>query len=201
VAVKIRLKRMGKVRAPHYRIVAVDSRKKRDGRVLEELGTYNPKAEPSIIHVDSERAQHWLSVGAQPSTPVAAILKLTGDWQKHKGEGDTTPTLRTAEPRRDKTEIFNEALKEAHDEPSSEAVTKKAAPRKAAQSSEATGESVQRADKAHAEAASGDATADATAPTAPTADASTEQPGDQPAEQPAEQPTEQPAEQPKSDEA
>jgi small subunit ribosomal protein S16 len=126
VAVRIRLKRMGKVRTPFYRIVVCDSRTKRDGRVIEEIGTYNPKAEPSVIHVDSERAQHWLGVGAQPSTPVAAILKLTGDWQKHKGES-VTPTLKVAEPRRDKTEIFNEALKESHKEPKSEAVTKKAA--------------------------------------------------------------------------
>jgi small subunit ribosomal protein S16 len=126
VAVRIRLKRMGKVRTPFYRIVVCDSRTKRDGRVIEEIGTYNPKAEPSIIHVDSERAQHWLGVGAQPSTPVAAILKLTGDWQKHKGES-VTPTLKVAEPRRDKTEIFNEALKESHNEPKTGAVTKKAA--------------------------------------------------------------------------
>jgi small subunit ribosomal protein S16 len=126
VAVRIRLKRMGKVRTPFYRIVVCDSRTKRDGRVIEEIGTYNPKAEPSVIHVDSERAQHWLGVGAQPSTPVAAILKLTGDWQKHKGES-VTPTLKVAEPRRDKTEIFNEALKESHNEPKTEAVTKKAA--------------------------------------------------------------------------
>jgi small subunit ribosomal protein S16 len=126
VAVRIRLKRMGKVRTPFYRIVVCDSRTKRDGRVIEEIGTYNPKAEPSVIHVDSERAQHWLGVGAQPSTPVAAILKLTGDWQKHKGES-VTPTLKVAEPRRDKTEIFNEVLKESHNEPKTEAVTKKAA--------------------------------------------------------------------------
>ena len=126
MAVRIRLKRMGKVRTPFYRIVVCDSRTKRDGRVIEEIGTYNPKADPSVIHVDSERAQHWLGVGAQPSTPVAAILKLTGDWQKHKGE-TVTPTLKVAEPRRDKTEIFNEALKESHNEPKTEAVTKKAA--------------------------------------------------------------------------
>jgi small subunit ribosomal protein S16 len=124
VAVKIRLKRMGKVRAPHYRIVAVDSRKKRDGRVLEELGTYNPKAEPSVIHVNSERAQYWLSVGAQPSEPVAAILKVTGDWQQFKGEPAPAP-MKVAEPKRDKTEIFNEALKDAQSEPKSGAVTGK----------------------------------------------------------------------------
>jgi small subunit ribosomal protein S16 len=126
VAVKIRLKRMGKVRAPHYRVVVVDSRKKRDGRVIEEIGKYHPKEEPSFIEVESERAQHWLSVGAQPSEAVAAILKVTGDWQKFKGEPGAEGSLRTAEPKRDKAEIFNEALKEAGSEPKSEAVTKKA---------------------------------------------------------------------------
>jgi small subunit ribosomal protein S16 len=146
---------MGKIRAPYYRIVVCDSRTKRDGRVIEEIGTYNPKTEPSVIQVDSERARHWLGVGAQPSTPVAAILKLTGDWQRFKGE-PAESAVRVAEPRRDKTEIFNEALKESHAEPKSEAVTKKAAkPEK--KSEPAPDEGVERADKAHAEAASGDA--------------------------------------------
>jgi small subunit ribosomal protein S16 len=158
VAVRIRLKRMGKVRTPFYRIVVCDSRTKRDGRVIEEIGTYNPKTEPSTIHVDSERALHWLSVGAQPSTPVAAILKLTGDWQKHKGE-PVEATLKSAEPKRDKTEIFNEALKEAHQEPKAEAVTKKAA-KSEKKTDEAKGEGVERADKAHAAAASGEAGSD-----------------------------------------
>jgi small subunit ribosomal protein S16 len=125
VAVKIRLKRMGKIRAPHYRVVVVDSRKKRDGRVIEEIGKYHPKEEPSFIEVESERAQYWLGVGAQPSEAVAAILKVTGDWQKFKGEAGAEGTLRVAEPKRDKAEIFNEALKEAASEPRAEAVTKK----------------------------------------------------------------------------
>ena len=85
MAVKIRLKRLGKVRVPQYRIVVVDSRKKRDGRVLEEIGKYHPKEDPSYISVVSDRAQYWLGVGAQPSDAVAAILKITGDWQKFKG--------------------------------------------------------------------------------------------------------------------
>ena len=85
MAVKIRLKRMGKVRAPHYRIVVVDSRKKRDGKVIEEIGKYHPKEDPSYISVVSDRAQYWLGVGAQPSEAVAQILKITGDWQKFKG--------------------------------------------------------------------------------------------------------------------
>lgn len=126
MAVKIRLKRMGKIRAPHYRVVVVDSRKKRDGKVIEEIGKYHPKEEPSLIEVESERAQYWLGVGAQPSEAVAALLKVTGDWQKFKGEPGAEGTLKTAAPKRDKAEIFNEALKEAASEPRAEAVTKKA---------------------------------------------------------------------------
>jgi small subunit ribosomal protein S16 len=122
VAVKIRLKRMGKIRQPYYRIVVADSRTKRDGRVIEEIGKYHPKADPSVIVVDSERALHWLSVGAQPSEPVAALLRKTGDWQKFKGEPAPPPLLMAA-PKRDKTEIFNEALKDSGGEATSEAVT------------------------------------------------------------------------------
>jgi small subunit ribosomal protein S16 len=127
VAVKIRLKRMGKIRAPYYRVVVVDSRKKRDGKVIEEIGKYHPKEEPSVIEVKSERAQYWLGVGAQPSEAVAAILKVTGDWQKFKGEPGAEGTLRVAEPKRDRAEIFNEVLKESDSQPRAEAVTKKAA--------------------------------------------------------------------------
>jgi len=86
VAVKIRLKRLGKTRAPHYRIVVADSRTKRDGRVIEEIGRYVPTENPSFIEVNSERAQYWLSVGAQPTEQVAVLLKLTGDFQASKGE-------------------------------------------------------------------------------------------------------------------
>ena len=126
MAVKIRLKRLGKVRVPMYRIVVVDARKKRDGRVLEEIGKYHPKEDPSYISVVSDRAQYWLGVGAQPSDAVAKILKITGDWQKFKGVGGTEGTLKVAEPKRDKLEIFNEALKDAASEPRAEAVTRKA---------------------------------------------------------------------------
>jgi len=131
VAVKIRLKRMGKIRQPYYRVVVVDSRKKRDGKVIEEIGKYHPKEEPSFIEVTSDRAQYWLGVGAQPSEAVEAILKVTGDWQKFKGLPGAEGTLRTKEPKRDKQEIFNEALKDAANEPKAEAVTKKAAAKKA----------------------------------------------------------------------
>jgi len=126
VAVKIRLKRMGKVRAPYYRVVVVDSRKKRDGKVIEEIGKYHPKEDPSVIDVVSDRAQYWLGVGAQPSEAVEALLKITGDWQRFKGLPGTEGTLKVAEPKRDKAEIFNEALKAADAQPR-EAVTKKAA--------------------------------------------------------------------------
>ena len=126
MAVKIKLMRLGKIRAPYYRIVVADARTKRDGRVIEEIGKYHPKEEPSLIDVTSERAQYWLGVGAQPSEAVEAIFKVTGDWQKFKGEPGAEGTLKTAAPKRDKAEIFNEALKEAASEPKAEAVTKKA---------------------------------------------------------------------------
>ncbi|MDD7465550.1 MAG: 30S ribosomal protein S16 [Actinomycetaceae bacterium] len=96
MAVKIRLKRMGKIREPHYRVVVVDSRKKRDGRVIEEIGYYNPNTDPSVIDINSERAQYWLSVGAQPSEAVLAQLKITGDWQAVKG-GKVESTLKVLE--------------------------------------------------------------------------------------------------------
>jgi len=99
VAVKIRLKRMGKIRAPYYRIVVADSRTKRDGRVIEEIGKYHPTADPSIIEVNSERAQYWLGVGAQPTEQVAALLKLTGDWGKFKGDKNAKSTVQFAEPK------------------------------------------------------------------------------------------------------
>ena len=99
MAVKIRLKRMGKIRAPYYRIVVADSRTKRDGRVIEEIGKYHPTEEPSVIEVDSARAQYWLSVGAQPTEQVAVLLKLTGDWGTFKGEKGAKSTVRVAEPK------------------------------------------------------------------------------------------------------
>ena len=97
MAVKIRLKRLGKIRAPYYRIVVADSRTKRDGRVIEEIGKYHPTQNPSFIEVDSDSAQYWLSVGAQPTEQVAAILNLTGDWGKFKGDKDAKSTVQVAE--------------------------------------------------------------------------------------------------------
>ena len=127
MAVKIRLKRLGKIRVPQYRIVVVDSRKKRDGRVIEEIGKYHPKEDPSYIDVVSDRAQYWLGVGAQPTEAVEALLKVTGDWQTFKGLPGTEGTLRVKEAKRDKQELFNEALKDAANEPKGAAVTKKSA--------------------------------------------------------------------------
>ena len=138
MAVKIRLKRLGKIRVPQYRIVVVDSRTKRDGRVIEEIGQYRPKEDPSFIQVTSDRAQYWLGVGAQPSEAVAAILKVTGDWQKFKGLPGAEGTLKHAAPKPDKLELFNKALAEAHAAPAAEAVTKKA--KKAEEKAEAPAE-------------------------------------------------------------
>ncbi|WP_329311844.1 30S ribosomal protein S16 [Streptomyces sp. NBC_01537] len=123
MAVKIKLKRLGKIRSPHYRIVVADSRTRRDGRAIEEIGLYHPVQNPSRIEVDSERAQYWLSVGAQPTEPVMAILKLTGDWQKHKGLPAPAPLL-VAEPKADHRALFESVT--SGDEPKGEAITPKA---------------------------------------------------------------------------
>ncbi len=113
MAVKIKLKRMGKIREPYYRIIVADARTKRDGRAIEEIGKYHPKADPSFIEVNSDRAQHWLSVGAQPTDPVRKILEITGDWQKFKGLPGAEGTLMTAASRADKKEAFAAALAES----------------------------------------------------------------------------------------
>lgn len=125
MAVKIRLKRLGKIRTPHYRVVVMDSRSKRDGRAIEEIGQYHPKNDPSIIEIDSERAQYWLGVGAQPTEAVVALLKRTGDWQKHTGD-DSVPSGIDPQPARgDKTEIFNKQLADANGLPAVEAFSAK----------------------------------------------------------------------------
>ncbi|MGH8969347.1 MAG: 30S ribosomal protein S16 [Actinomycetes bacterium] len=125
MAVKIKLMRLGKTRAPYYRIVVADARTKRDGRSIETIGKYHPTQEPSLIEVDSERAQYWLGVGAQPTEPVAAILKVTGDWQKFKGEPGAEGTLRTADARQDKKAAFEAAAKESGGESKDRATTPK----------------------------------------------------------------------------
>jgi small subunit ribosomal protein S16 len=139
VAVKIRLKRLGKIRSPHYRIVVADSRTKRDGRAIEEIGKYHPKNDPSVIEVNSERAQYWLSVGAQPTEAVVALLKRTGDWQQFSG--DTSPSgVDPQAEKKNKTDIFNAALAEMGGEPKTAATTKKSAARPAKTSDAKTAE-------------------------------------------------------------
>jgi small subunit ribosomal protein S16 len=165
VAVKIRLKRMGKIRAPYYRIVVADSRTRRDGRVIEEIGKYHPKLDPSVIEVETERAQYWLSVGAQPTEAVEAILKVTGDWQKFKGESGTEGTLKVAEPKRSKQDIFNEILKETHSDLGGEATTAKKAPaKKSAAKDDAVKHDAAKDDAAKADAAQDSAAKDEPAP-------------------------------------
>ncbi|GLJ79094.1 30S ribosomal protein S16 [Microbacterium imperiale] len=140
MAVKIRLKRLGKIRAPYYRIVVADSRTKRDGRVIEEIGQYHPTEEPSVIKVDSERAQYWLSVGAQPTEQVTALLKLTGDWGKFKGDKNAVSTVRTAEG---KSEFVADASKKS--------VIKPQAAKKADEPAEAPADEAPAADATDAE--------------------------------------------------
>jgi small subunit ribosomal protein S16 len=133
VAVKIKLQRLGKIRAPYYRIIVADARTRRDGKAIETIGKYHPKEEPSLIEVVSERAQYWLGVGAQPTEPVQRLLEITGDWQKFKGLPGAEGTLKVAEPKPSKQDLFNAALAAAGEEPSTEATTpkKKSTPKKA----------------------------------------------------------------------
>ena len=112
MAVKIKLKRLGKIHQPMYRVVVADSRTARNGRAIEEIGIYQPKEDPSIIRIDADRVAYWLGVGAQATEPVVALLKLTGDWQKFKGEKDTTSKVRVAPPKADHAAKYEKALKE-----------------------------------------------------------------------------------------
>ena len=139
MAVKIKLARFGKIRNPQYRIAVADARTRRDGRSIEVIGRYHPKEDPSLIEIDSERAQYWLGVGAQPTEPVLALLKITGDWQKFKGLPGAEGTLKVKEPKPSKLDLFNAALAEADGGPSTEATTakKKKAPAKKAEKAEA----------------------------------------------------------------
>jgi len=128
--------RLGKIRTPHYRIVVADARTARNSRAIEEIGRYTPGQEPSFIQVDSARAQYWLGVGAQPTEAVEAILKVTGDWQKHKGLPGQEGTLRVAAEKPHKRIAYEAAVKEAMAEPADGATTakKKAADKLAAKS-------------------------------------------------------------------
>jgi small subunit ribosomal protein S16 len=133
VAVKIKLKRLGKIREPYYRVVIADSRTKRDGRAIEEIGKYHPKLEPSLIQIDSERVQYWLSVGAQPTEPVRHLLTITGDWQKFKGLPGAEGTLKVAGDKADKKDRYEELVKESLAAKEAKAAAKPArsAPKKA----------------------------------------------------------------------
>ncbi|WP_067699037.1 30S ribosomal protein S16 [Nocardia jejuensis] len=137
MAVKIKLTRLGKIRNPQYRIVVADARTRRDGRAIESIGIYQPKEEPSLIEIDSERAQYWLSVGAQPTEPVQRLLEITGDWQKFKGLPGAEGTLKVKAPKASKLDLFNAALAAASSEPTAEATTPK---KKAAKKEEAAAE-------------------------------------------------------------
>ena len=123
MATKIRLKRFGKIRQPYYRVVVADARTRRSGRAIETIGKYHPKLEPSLIEIDSERAQYWLGVGAQPTDPVQHLLEITGDWQKFKGLPGAEGTLKPQPTKPDKLELFNAALAAAGEEPNTEATT------------------------------------------------------------------------------
>lgn len=168
MAVKIKLKRVGKIHAPQYRVVVADSRTARNGRAIEEIGIYQPLEDPSIIRVDSERVQYWLGVGAQPTEAVAAILKVTGDWQQFKGEPGAEGTLQVAEPKADKKVAYEAAVKEAASEPKTPAPAK-AKPKEDAASEEA----VEPAAEVAEEAADASANAPAEEPAAEVADAPT----------------------------
>jgi small subunit ribosomal protein S16 len=182
MAVKIKLSRLGKIRNPQYRIAIADSRTRRDGRAIEIIGRYHPKQEPSLIEIDSERAQYWLSVGAQPTEPVLKLLKITGDWQKFKGLPGAEGKLKVAAPKPSKLELFNAALAAADGAPTTEAATpkKKKAPAKKAAAAD-------KAEKAE-EAAEAEAAAE------PSAEAEATEPAEAEATEPAEAEATEPAE-------
>jgi small subunit ribosomal protein S16 len=140
MAVKIKLTRLGKIRNPQYRIAVADARTRRDGRSIEVIGRYHPKEEPSLIEINSERAQYWLSVGAQPTEPVLKLLKITGDWQKFKGLPGAEGRLKVAPPKPTKLELFSAALAAAEGAPTTEAARpKKRAPAKKAAKAASSG--------------------------------------------------------------
>jgi small subunit ribosomal protein S16 len=166
MAVKIRLKRFGKKRSPYYRVVVMDSRTKRDGRAIEEIGKYHPTEEPSVIEINSDRAQYWLSVGAQPTEQVAALLKLTGDWGKFKGDKNATSTVKVKGEK-----VSAEDAIKAQADAAEKLKADKAAEREAA-----------KAEKAAAEAAAAAEAEAAAAAEAEVADEAAEVPADEAAE-------------------
>ena len=182
MAVKIKLKRLGKMRNPQYRIIVADARTKRDGRAIEEIGKYHPKEHPSLIEVDGARVQYWLGVGAQPTEAVAAILRVTGDLQRHQGVAGAEGTLEQPAARVDRKAVFEAAARESADAPAAETATPRA--RKTAKSAPAAPEAG-AAEAPAAEAAEAPAAEAAAAPGAEAAEA--------PAAEVAETPTEEPA--------
>ncbi|WP_286204625.1 30S ribosomal protein S16 [Corynebacterium afermentans] len=161
MAVKIKLQRVGKIRNAQYRVVIADARTRRDGAVIENIGIYHPKEEPSLIRIDSERAQYWLGVGAQPTEPVMALLKVTGDWQKHKGLDGAEGTLKTAEEKPSKLDLFNQALEEAKNGPTAEAITEKRKKAKEEAEAKEAAEAAAAAEAAEAEGESAEAESEA----------------------------------------
>ena len=173
MAVKIKLQRVGKIRNAQYRVVIADARTRRDGAVIENIGIYHPKEEPSLIRIDSERAQYWLGVGAQPTEPVLALLKVTGDWQKHKGLDGAEGTLKVADEKPSKLDLFNQALEEAAGGPTAEAITEKR--KKAKEEAEAKAAAEAAAEAEAAEAAEAEAESDDAAEDAPAEEAEAEE--------------------------
>ena len=175
--------RLGKIRTPHFRIVVADARTARNGRAIEEIGRYSPVSEPSFIEVNSERAQYWMGVGAQPTEAVEAIFKITGDWQKAKGLPGSEGTLKTIAEKPHKRIAYEAAVKDAMDEPKDGATTlkKKAAEKLAAKSAPAV-EVAAPAAEAPVETAP-----EAVAEEAPAAEAAVEVAAEAPAEAPAEE--------------
>ncbi len=172
MAVKIKLTRLGKIRNPQYRIAVADSRTRRDGRSIEVIGRYHPKEEPSLIEINSERAQYWLSVGAQPTEPVRKLLQITGDWQKFKGLPGAEGRLKVKPVKPSKLDLFNAALAAAEGGPTTEA----AKPKKKAPAKKAAKETEEAAPEAEAPAAVAEPAAEAAEPAA---EAATEAPAEQ----------------------
>ncbi|HME17562.1 MAG TPA: 30S ribosomal protein S16 [Mycobacterium sp.] len=175
MAVKIKLSRLGKIRNPQYRIAIADSRTRRDGRAIEIIGRYHPKQEPSLIEIDSERAQYWLSVGAQPTEPVLKLLKITGDWQKFKGLPGAEGKLKVAAPKPSKLELFNAALAAADGAPTTEAATPK---KKKAPAKKAAADKAEKAEEAAQAEAAAEPSAEAEAAAEPSAEAEATQPAE-----------------------
>ncbi|MGB8791770.1 MAG: 30S ribosomal protein S16 [Mycobacterium sp.] len=175
MAVKIKLSRLGKIRNPQYRITIADSRTRRDGRAIEIIGRYHPKQEPSLIEIDSERAQYWLSVGAQPTEPVLKLLKITGDWQKFKGLPGAEGKLKLAAPKPSKLELFNAALAAADGAPTTEAATPK---KKKAPAKKAAADKAEKAEPSAEAEAAAEPSAEAEAAAEPSAEAEAAEPAE-----------------------